>query len=67
VAERLRAAVEAVDWGDVAAGLRVTVSVGATEWAPGDDGFAAVARRADDSLYRAKELGRNRTVLAEAE
>jgi diguanylate cyclase (GGDEF)-like protein len=66
VAERLRAAVEGVDWGDVAAGLRVTLSVGATEWAPGDDTFAAVARRADDSLYRAKELGRNRTELSAA-
>jgi len=66
VAERLRTAVERVDWGDVAAGLRVTMSIGATEWVPGDNSFAAVARRADDSLYRAKELGRNRTELAEA-
>lgn len=66
VAERLRAAVERVEWGDVAGGLRVTVSVGATEWAPGDESFAATARRADDSLYRAKELGRNRTELAPA-
>jgi len=65
VAERLRAAVERVEWDDVAEGLRVTVSVGATEWAPGDENFAATARRADDSLYRAKELGRNRTELAE--
>lgn len=67
VAERLRAAVERVEWGDVAEGLRVTVSVGATEWAPDDESFAATARRADDSLYRAtKELGRNRTELAPA-
>ncbi|HEV7591234.1 MAG TPA: GGDEF domain-containing protein, partial [Longimicrobium sp.] len=66
VAERLRVAVERVEWGDVAAGLGVTVSVGATEWTPGDDTFAAVVRRADDSLYRAKELGRNRTEVAEA-
>jgi diguanylate cyclase (GGDEF)-like protein len=65
VAERLRLAVERVEWGDLADGLRVTVSVGAAEWAPGDDTFAALARRADDSLYRAKELGRNRTELAE--
>jgi diguanylate cyclase (GGDEF)-like protein len=64
VAERLRAAVERVDWGDVAAGLRVTVSIGATEWVPGDGTFASVARRADDSLYRAKELGRNRVEQA---
>ncbi|HKP77211.1 MAG TPA: GGDEF domain-containing protein, partial [Longimicrobiaceae bacterium] len=63
VAERLRAAVEREPWAGVADALRVTVSVGAAEWSPGDD-FAAVARRADDSLYRAKELGRNRTELA---
>jgi diguanylate cyclase (GGDEF)-like protein len=66
VAERLRAAVERAEWESVAPGLRVTVSVGATEWGPGDDDFAAVARRADDSLYRAKERGRNRTELAVA-
>ncbi|HSU15022.1 diguanylate cyclase [Longimicrobium sp.] len=64
VAERLRGAVERAEWGDLAPGLSVTVSVGATEWTPGDDTFAALARRADDSLYRAKERGRNRTELA---
>ena len=64
VAERLRAAVERVDWSDLDPALRVTVSVGAAQWAPGDDGFASLARRADDSLYRAKERGRNRTELA---
>jgi diguanylate cyclase (GGDEF)-like protein len=64
IAERLRGAVERAEWGDLAPGLRVTLSVGATEWTPRDDGFAAVARRADDSLYRAKERGRNRTELA---
>jgi diguanylate cyclase (GGDEF)-like protein len=66
IAERLRAAIERAEWGDLAPGLRVTVSVGATEWTPRDEGFAAVARRADDSLYRAKERGRNRTELAAA-
>jgi len=65
VAERLRSAVEREPWAGVADGLRVTVSVGGTEWVPKDDSFAAVAKRADDSLYRAKELGRNRTELAE--
>lgn len=65
VAERLRAAVERAEWADVADGLRVTVSVGASEWSPRDESFAALARRADDSLYRAKELGRNRTEFVE--
>jgi diguanylate cyclase (GGDEF)-like protein len=66
VAERLRAAVERADWSDLDPALRVTVSVGVTEWHPGDPDFAAVARRADESLYRAKKLGRNRTELAAA-
>jgi diguanylate cyclase (GGDEF)-like protein len=64
VAERLRGAVERVDWSDLDPALRVTVSVGATEWTREDESFAAVARRADDSLYRAKELGRNRIEVA---
>jgi diguanylate cyclase (GGDEF)-like protein len=64
VAERLRVAVERLDWSDVDAALRVTVSVGAAERVPADGDFAALARRADDSLYRAKEAGRNRVALA---
>jgi diguanylate cyclase (GGDEF)-like protein len=64
IAERLRAAVEALDWAEVDPALRVTVSVGVAERAPADDDFAALSRRADDSLYRAKERGRNRVDLA---
>ncbi|HYR06469.1 MAG TPA: diguanylate cyclase [Longimicrobium sp.] len=64
IAERLRAAVERLEWADVDPGLRVTVSVGVAERAPADDDFAALSRRADDSLYRAKERGRNRVDLA---
>ena len=64
IAERLRAAVERLDWDDVDPALRVTVSVGVAERSAVDDDFAALSRRADDSLYRAKELGRNRVDLA---
>jgi diguanylate cyclase (GGDEF)-like protein len=60
VAERLRAAVEALAWDDVDPRLSVTVSVGVAERLPEDDTFGAVLRRADASLYRAKETGRNR-------
>lgn len=66
VAERLRQAVERAPWDEVAPGLRVTVSVGVAEWAPADPDFAALARRADDSLYRAKNAGRNRIETAAA-
>jgi diguanylate cyclase (GGDEF)-like protein len=65
VAERLRAAVERLEWSGVDPRLVVTVSVGVAERAP-HDGVAEVARRADDSLYRAKEGGRNRVELAGA-
>jgi diguanylate cyclase (GGDEF)-like protein len=60
--ETLRAAVAALE---VAAGgetLRVTVSVGAAEVEPGLDPSRLVAR-ADDALYRAKSLGKNRVEL----
>lgn len=60
VAERLRLAVEAIDLDDVAAGLRVTVSVGLVTLRADDAGFDALVERADRALYRAKAGGRNR-------
>lgn len=59
VAERLRAAVEALDCSDVAPDLRVTISIGVAEWQRPET-LARIAARADAVLYRAKELGRNR-------
>lgn len=41
----------------------VTFSAGLTAWAAGDDS-AALLRRADEALYKAKDAGRNRIVLA---
>jgi diguanylate cyclase (GGDEF)-like protein len=64
VAERLRGAVERLRWSDLDPKLRVTVSVGAAERAPADTTFAEMSRRADGSLYRAKEGGRNRVEVA---
>ena len=59
VAERLRLAVEALDFRDVDPGLQVTISLGVAEW-NGDETLARVTARADERLYRAKEEGRNR-------
>ncbi|HEX8252405.1 MAG TPA: diguanylate cyclase [Thermoanaerobaculia bacterium] len=63
VAERLRVAVEVTNFNDIADGLRITISVGVSEWNTNDD-FSAVAKRADDRLYHAKETGRNRVAFA---
>ena len=66
IAERLRAAVAAIDASAIAAGLRVTVSVGVAARRADESSVEAVVRRADEALYRAKESGRNRVELAEA-
>ena len=59
VAERLRVAVESLDFRDVDPVLRVTISLGVAEW-NGNETLARVTARADERLYRAKEEGRNR-------
>ncbi|MGC9667831.1 diguanylate cyclase [Planosporangium sp. 12N6] len=61
ICERLRGAVAAHDWSTVCPGLYVTTSVGVTEMGPDDD-YSALLRRADDHLYLAKNLGRDRVV-----
>jgi len=51
----------------VAAGggaVRVTVSIGVSEYGLADPDLQAVIRRADGALYEAKETGRNRVVVA---
>jgi diguanylate cyclase (GGDEF)-like protein len=65
VAERLRSAVEQIAFDDIAPNLHITISIGVTEWKSADD-FSSIVKRADDSLYRAKEGGRNRVELAYA-
>ncbi|HEX3576925.1 MAG TPA: diguanylate cyclase [Thermoanaerobaculia bacterium] len=62
IAERLRAAVERLDFTSIAPELHVTISLGvhvATDY----DASAAIAA-ADSMLYRAKESGRNRVEMA---
>ena len=60
LAERLRAAVEKGDFGDVV----VTVSVGAAAWKPGGTTMPQALDAADHALYAAKRGGRNRVVAA---
>ncbi|GHA88379.1 GGDEF domain-containing protein [Cognatilysobacter bugurensis] len=60
VAERLRAAVAGLDFGDTALGLTITASLGVAEQCAQDTDFRTVVQRADRALYRAKRRGRDR-------
>ncbi|TBR13722.1 MAG: diguanylate cyclase [Lysobacter sp.] len=64
VAERLRSAVEALRWEDIAPGVRVTISLGITSLSPGDARLRDLLSRADTALYAAKAGGRNRLQTA---
>ncbi|WP_370293628.1 diguanylate cyclase [Thalassolituus sp.] len=46
-------------------GIPVTVSIGIAELNTEDSDFSALLKRADDALYRAKDAGRNCTMLDE--
>ncbi len=56
VAERIR--------DEIARVAGITISSGVAELSFGDDSLDLLIRRADDALYRAKQEGRNRTVVA---
>jgi diguanylate cyclase (GGDEF)-like protein len=59
--ERIRTELSGRDWATVADGLRVTVSIGVTAYRRGET-LEQVLSRADDALYEAKRLGRDRLV-----
>ncbi len=65
VAERIRCAVRdrTMPWRETA--ISMTVSIGIAEWRPGAGDLAQLVSLADEALYRAKENGRDRIVLAE--
>lgn len=58
VCERIRQRIAGHDWAAVAPGLAVTLSAGLASAPPYDE--TALATRADQALYRAKALGRDR-------
>jgi len=61
--QRVLASVRSLSLDDVAKGLKVTVSLGVAELAPGESAEAWVAR-ADKALYEAKGTGRDRVCEA---
>lgn len=61
-AEQVRVQVESLNVSDIDPSLGATLSVGVSQYLPGEDVMETV-RRADDALYRAKESGRNRVVV----
>lgn len=61
-AEKIRAEVSAHEFPRVG---RVTISIGAGQYQPGDD-YSRLYKRADKALYAAKEQGRNRVIVAQA-
>jgi diguanylate cyclase len=67
VGERIRAAIAAASW-EIAAGgephtVRLTISIGVAQHRPSDTPETLI-QRADAALYRAKQAGRDRVVLA---
>jgi diguanylate cyclase (GGDEF)-like protein len=63
LAERLRRAVEAEPVPTEDGPVPVTISVGVSTRAPGDDSPDSILARADSALYRAKRNGRNQVAL----
>lgn len=62
MAERIREKIEQLDDHGNATGIHVTISIGVAVLKD-DDTTETLLQRADAALYRAKEEGRNRTVL----
>lgn len=62
-AERVRSRIEALSFPAIGGDLKVTVSIGIADSRLSED-TAQTFKRADEALYRAKQSGRNRTVIA---
>jgi diguanylate cyclase (GGDEF)-like protein len=65
-AERIRTMVAEEAFGGEGESIKVTISVGVSSYPEDGEDAESVIRNADAALYEAKELGRNRVVLAGA-
>jgi len=64
-AERMRAAVELQQFKSEDGEWNITVSLGVAEWSPATmSSIDDLLKEADEALYRAKDAGRNRVVVA---
>jgi two-component system cell cycle response regulator len=63
MAERIRKRIEALELVDGTTRVRVSTSIGVATWNREESGVA-LERRADEAVYVAKSLGRNRSVAA---
>jgi diguanylate cyclase (GGDEF)-like protein len=63
--ERIRTRIADADWTIIDHDFQLTLTIGATEYAPGES-VESLMRRADMALYLGKETGRNRVVLDSA-
>ncbi len=65
IAERIRHAISKLEFDSKKKRFSVTVSIGLSELMDSSDNVESMLKRSDDSLYKAKESGRNRVVLWE--
>ncbi len=61
--ERIRLAIQDYDWESIAAGMKVTVSIGISNYPENASTKAELVGHADQKLYKAKESGRNKTII----
>ncbi|KAF0250584.1 MAG: hypothetical protein FD167_11 [bacterium] len=64
-AERIRQAIESFDFTSVDCPQKVTLSVGISQFPVCGHTAAELTKQADQALYRAQQVGRNRVMLAE--
>lgn len=65
LANRIRATFSTLQLASLSPDIRLTASFGVAQWRPGE-GYGKLFARADAALYKAKDQGRNRVVLATA-
>lgn len=63
LAERIRLAAEKVELLHEGKVIKTTISIGVTTFDPEQDDLSTMMLRADNALYHAKELGRNRVAI----